>query len=169
MRTYTINGLIVTLTPGTRLGPYEIQSLIGAGSMGAVYKAHDPRLNRSVAIKRVTAQRRERFEAEARAIAALNHPHICQIYDIGPDYLVLEYLPGETLRGPATAEDARCLAIQMADALDAAHRRGILHRDLKPANVMLVHGAGIPSVKLLDFGIARLMEPEVDGTRTVCR
>ncbi len=158
---------MVTLTPGTRLGPYEIESLIGAGSMGAVYKAKDARLNRSVAIKRVTAQRPERFETEARAIAALNHPHVCQIYDIGPDYLVLEYLHGEPLRGPVTAGEARNLAIQMADALRAAHERGILHRDLKPANVMVVRRDGMPNVKLLDFGIARLAEADVDATRTV--
>src|SRR5689334_19403844 len=105
------------LTPGARLGPYEIDSLIGAGGMGEVYKARDLRLDRTVAIKRITVERAARFDTEARAIAALNHPHICQIYDVGQDYLVLEYLEGETLRGPMRAEEAVPLALQIADAL----------------------------------------------------
>src|SRR5438045_7802925 len=94
------------LAPGTRLGPYEIESLIGSGGMGEVYRAHDGRLNRTVAIKRMIAEDQSRFEVEARAIAAINHPHICQIYDIGPDYLVLEYLHGEPLRGPVSPDEA---------------------------------------------------------------
>jgi serine/threonine protein kinase len=93
------------LTPGTRLGPYTIEALIGSGGMGEVYKAHDGRLNRTVAIKRMIAEDKSRFESEARAIAAINHPHICQIYDIGPDYLVLEYLEGEPLRGPVPPDE----------------------------------------------------------------
>ena len=154
------------LTPGTRLGPYTIESLIGSGGMGEVYKAHDGRLNRTVAIKRMIADDVSRFESEARAIAAINHPHICQIYDVGSDYLVLEYLQGEPLGGPVTQDEAVRLASQIADALHAAHERGILHRDLKPANVMVVRQGGRPHAKLLDFGVARLTGDDPDATRT---
>jgi len=157
----------MALTPGTRLGPYTIESLIGAGGMGEVYKAHDARLNRTVAIKRLIADDASRFQSEARAIAAINHPHICQIYDVGPDYLVLEYLQGEPIGGPVTRDDAVRLASQIADALDAAHERGILHRDLKPANVIVVRQGGSPHAKLLDFGIAQLTSPDPGATRTV--
>ena len=101
------------LTSGTRLGPYTIESLIGSGGMGEVYKAHDERLNRTVAIKRMIADDVSRFQSEARAIAAINHPHICQIYDVGPDYLVLEYLQGEPISGPVTRDEAVRLASQM--------------------------------------------------------
>ena len=155
------------LTPGTRLGPYEIESLIGSGGMGEVYKAHDGRLNRTVAIKRLIADNASQFQSEARAIAAINHPHICQIYDVGPDYLVLEYLQGEPISGPVTRDEAVRLASQIADALHAAHERGILHRDLKPANVMVVRQGGSPHAKLLDFGIAQLTSPDPGATRTV--
>ncbi len=155
------------LTPGTQLGPYEIESLIGSGGMGEVYKAHDGRLNRTVAIKRMIAEDNSRFESEARAIAAINHPHICQIYDVGPDYLVLEYLPGEPLRGPVTPDEAVSLGSQIADALQAAHERGILHRDLKPANVMVLRQGSALHAKLLDFGIARLTGADTDATGTV--
>jgi serine/threonine-protein kinase len=155
------------LTPGTRLGPYTIESLIGSGGMGEVYKAHDGRLNRTVAIKRMIADDVSRFQSEARAIAAISHPHICQIYDVGSDYLVLEYLQGEPLGGPVTRDEAVWLASQIADALQAAHERGILHRDLKPANVMVVRQGGRPHAKLLDFGIAQLTSPDPGATRTV--
>jgi serine/threonine-protein kinase len=155
------------LTPGTRLGPYEIESLIGSGGMGEVYKAHDGRLNRTVAIKRLIADDARRFQSEARAIAAINHPHICQIYDVGPDYLVLEHLQGEPLGGPVTRDEAVRLASQIADALHAAHERGILHRDLKPANVMVVRQGGSPHAKLLDFGVARPTSDDPGATRTV--
>ena len=155
------------LTPGTRLGPYEIESLIGSGGMGEVYKAHDGRLNRTVAIKRLIADDPSRFQSEARAIAAINHPHICQIYDVGPDYLVLEYLQGEPLGGSVTRDEAVRLASQIADALHAAHERGILHRDLKPANVMVVRQGASSHAKLLDFGIARLASADAGATRTV--
>jgi TolB-like protein/predicted Ser/Thr protein kinase len=157
----------VLLTPGTRLGPYTIELLIGSGGMGEVYKAHDERLNRTVAIKRLIADDVSRFQSEARAIAAINHPHICQIYDVGPDYLVLEYLQGEPLGGPVTRDEAVRLASQIADALHAAHERGILHRDLKPGNVMVVRQGGTPHAKLLDFGVAQLASPDPGVTRTV--
>ncbi len=153
----------MTLAPGSRLGPYEVVSALGAGGMGEVWKARDTRLDRMVAIKRLTAHS-ERFEQEARAIAALNHPHICQIYDVGPDYLVLEYVEGRPLQGPLPVNDAIRLAIQIAAALEEAHARGILHRDLKPANVMVTpQGAA----KLLDFGLAKLLDADADVTRTL--
>src|SRR5665213_2002020 len=140
------------LVPGSKLGPYEILAPIGAGGMGEVYRARDPRLGRDVAIK-VSAERfSERFEREARAIAALNHPNICQIYDVGPNYLVMEMVEGETLKGPLTLAIAVKYAEQIADALEAAHDKNIVHRDLKPANIK-VTPAGI--VKVLDFGLAK--------------
>ena len=155
----------MSLASGTRLGPYEILAPIGAGGMGEVYRARDSRLGREVAIKVLPAafaadpDRLHRFEQEARAIAALNHPHICQIYDVGPDYLVLEYIEGQPLQGPLRAEEAVRLAIQIAGALEAAHARGILHRDLKPANIMVTGGG---AAKLLDFGLAKLMDTDAD-------
>src|SRR5262245_33419489 len=161
------------LEPATRLGPYEIVSPVGPGGMGEVHRARDTRLDRTVAIKVLTgalaadAESRDRFEQEARAIAALNDPHICTIHDVGRhgdlDYLVLEYLDGETLadrlrREPALRiEESLAIAIQIGEGLDRAHRAGIVHRDMKPGNVMLVRRAGpagVPDVKLLDFGLA---------------
>jgi len=151
------------LSPGDRLGPYEILALLGEGGMGEVWKARDTRLDRVVAIKRLKAPHSTRFEQEARAIAALSHPNICVLYDIGPDYLVMEYIEGKVLRGPLPCEEALPVAIQIASALEVAHRRGILHRDLKPANI-LVTTAG---AKLLDFGLAKLMgEAGSDATQT---
>ncbi len=120
--------------------------------MGEVWKARDTRVDRIVAIKRLKAEHAERFKREARAIAALNHPRICQLYDVGPDYLVMEYVEGEPLKGPLPVADAQRLAVQIAEALAAAHRKGIVHRDLKPANV-LVNESG---AKLLDFGLAQI-------------
>ncbi len=155
------------LTPGARLGPYEIVGALGAGGMGEVYDARDTRLDRAVAIKILRAEsagspdRRARFEREARAIASLNHPHICTLHDVGHqdgvDFLVMERLEGQTLaerlaRGPMPFAEAIECAGQIADALDRAHGQGIVHRDLKPANVMLTRSG----VKLLDFGLARL-------------
>src|SRR5262245_6965804 len=168
-------GRSMPLAPGTRLGPYEILTPLGAGGMGEVYRARDSRLGREVAIKILSPgladnpTRRVRFEREAQAISRLSHPNICAVYDVGEQngaaYLVMEYIEGESLeqrlrRGALPAGTALRLAIQIADALDAAHRRGIVHRDLKPANVML---AG-QHVKLLDFGLAKLREDQAAET-----
>src|SRR5579864_949340 len=127
----------MSLAPGTRLGPYEILALIGAGGMGQVYKARDTRVERTVAIKVSQRGFNERFEREAHAIAALNHPNICQLYDVGPDYLVMEFVEGAPLKGPLPFNKAVEYAGQILDALDAAHRKGITHRDLKPANILV--------------------------------
>src|ERR1700687_3739839 len=140
------------LQPGDKLGPYEILAPIGKGGMGEVYRAHDPRLKRDVAIKVSAAQFSERFEREAQAIAALNHPNICQLYDVGPNYLVMEYIEGTPLKGPLPVDQALKYAVQICDALDAAHKKGITHRDLKPANILVAKAA----IKLLDFGLAKL-------------
>jgi eukaryotic-like serine/threonine-protein kinase len=147
----------MALAAGTRLGPYEILAPIGAGGMGEVYRAFDPRLGREVAIKFLHARYSDRLDSEARAIAALNHPHICAVYDVGPDYLVMEYVEGTTLKGPLPPAEAVRLGAQIVQALEAAHAKGITHRDLKPANI-LVTASG---VKLLDFGLAKLTIPEV--------
>jgi eukaryotic-like serine/threonine-protein kinase len=145
----------MTLAPGSKLGPYEILAPIGAGGMGEVWKARDTRLGRIVAIKKVKEQHSERFKQEARSIAALNHPNICQIFDIGSDYLVLEYVEGKPLSGPLPEKEAVRLANQIAGALEEAHQHGIIHRDLKPSNIMVTDKG---SVKLLDFGLAKLYE-----------
>jgi TolB-like protein/tetratricopeptide (TPR) repeat protein len=152
----------MALTAGTRLGPYEILAHIGAGGMGEVWKATDTRLGRVVAIKVLNGAHSDRFEQEARAIAALNHPHICTLHDVGPDYLVMEYIEGSPLKGPLPVDEAVRLAVQIASALEAAHGKGILHRDLKPGNV-LVTATG---AKLLDFGLAKLTA-DGDATQTV--
>jgi serine/threonine protein kinase len=162
------------LTTGTRLGPYEILASLGQGAMGEVYKAHDTRLQRSVAVKVLPASladdpdRRARFEREARAVAKLDHPHVCGIYDVGEalgmHYLVMPLLEGETLatrleRGPLPIDVAMRIAIDLADGLHAAHRLGVVHRDLKPANIFLVRrsaGSAPMNAKLLDFGLAKL-------------
>jgi Tol biopolymer transport system component len=149
----------MALAPGTRLGPYEILSALGAGGMGEVWKARDTRLNRLVAIKASLGPFTERFEREARAIAAVNHPHVCSLYDVGPDYLVMEYVEGEELHGPVPVVQALELAEQILDALDAAHEKGIVHRDLKPGNILLTKSG----VKVLDFGLAKIRNaPAVD-------
>jgi serine/threonine protein kinase len=144
-----------SLQAGQHLGPYEILAPIGKGGMGEVYKSRDTRLKREVAIKICSAQFSERFEREARVIASLNHPNICQIYDVGPNYLVMELIEGETLSGPLPVETALNYARQIAEALDAAHAKGIVHRDLKPGNVKITP-AGV--VKVLDFGLAKAAE-----------
>lgn len=159
----------MTLATGTRLGPYEILTLLGAGGMGEVYRARDTRLERSVAIKVLPEDlasdevRRERFEREARAVSGLNHPNICTLHDVGQQggihYLVMEYLEGECLaerlaRGPLPMAEALRAGRQIADALDKAHRQGVVHRDLKAANIMLTRGG----IKLLDFGLAKFRD-----------
>jgi Tol biopolymer transport system component len=156
----------MTINAGSRLGPYEVLSPLGAGGMGEVYKARDTRLERTVAIKVLpqhlssSPELRQRFEREARAVSQLSHPHICALYDVGregeTDFLVMEYLAGETLaarlvRGPLATGQLLRFGSEIADALDKAHRQGIVHRDLKPGNVMLTKSG----VKLLDFGLAK--------------
>src|SRR6202047_4831702 len=125
------------LAAGDKRGPYEIQALIGAVGMGEVYRARDSRLNRDVAIKVSAAQFTERFEREARAVAALNHPNICTLHDVGPNYLVMELVEGEAPRGPMPLEEALRIAQQIAAALEEAHEKGVTHRDLKPANIKI--------------------------------
>ena len=156
------------LLQATRLGPYEILEQIGAGGMGEVYKAIDTRLGREVAIKVVAEHFSQRFEIEARTIAALNHPNICALHDIGPNYLIMEYIEGETLaarirQGPLPLEQALAISIDIAAALSAAHRKGIIHRDLKPGNIMLTRSRA----KLLDFGLANYTLDSSVGERTV--
>jgi Tol biopolymer transport system component len=143
----------MSVAPGTQLGPYDILASIGAGGMGEVFRARDTRLNRLVAIKISHENFSERVEYEARAIAALNHPNICQIYDVGPNYLVMEYIEGESPRGPMPLDSALGIARQIADALDAAHQRNIIHRDLKPGNIKIKPDG---TVKVLDFGLAKV-------------
>ena len=161
----------MTLQIGARLGPYEIGVLLGRGGMGDVYRAIDTRVGRTVAIKvlppdaAAQSDRRLRFEREAQAVARLNHPHICTLYDVGQqdgiEFLVMEYLDGETLgarlaRGPLPLAEALKHAAALAQALARAHREGITHRDIKPSNIMLTESG----VKLLDFGLAKLRERE---------
>ena len=156
---------------GARLGPYEIVALLGAGGMGEVYRGRDTRLGRSVAIKVISgdlkadADRRIRFQREAKAILSLNHPHICALYDVGEDggrqYIVMEYLEGETLQdrlqnGPLPLDQAVRYGIEIADALDSAHRKQILHRDLKPSNIMITANGA----RLFDFGLAKVLRGE---------
>jgi serine/threonine protein kinase/Tol biopolymer transport system component len=149
------------LAVGDKLGPYEILSPIGAGGMGEVYKARDTRLDRIVAVKISKQEFTERVEREARAVAALNHPHICQLYDVGPNYLVMEYVAGSPLKCPLPLDKALAYAGQIAAALDTAHTHKVTHRDLKPANILVTKSAG---VKLLDFGLAKIDKPvTVDG------
>ena len=166
----------MTLTSGTRLGPYEVLSPIGAGGMGEVYKAKDTRLDRTVAVKVLpehfaeSPERKARFEREAKAISQLNHPHICTLYDVGEQdgiaFIVMEYIEGETLaerlsKGALPLDTALEYGIQIVDGLHEAHRAGIVHRDLKPGNVMLTK----PGVKLLDFGLAKLLDEKL-GSET---
>lgn len=152
------------LSPGDQLGPYLVLSRIGSGGMGEVYKARDPRLDRDVAIKVSKTGFSERFTREAKAVAALNHPHICQIYDVGPNYLVMEFVDGAPIKGPMPEDKAALYGAQILEALDHAHRKGITHRDLKPANILLAKSG----VKLLDFGLAKFAAPEpADETVTM--
>src|SRR5580700_6604295 len=154
----------MALTSGTKLGPYDIQSPLGAGGMGEVYLARDTRLDRTVAVKILPAhlssnpEAKQRFEREARAISSLNHPHICTLYDVGhqdgTDYLVMEFLEGETLadrlrKGPLPAQQVLKYGIEIGQGLERAHRTGVVHRDLKPGNIMLTKSGA----KLMDFGL----------------
>jgi serine/threonine protein kinase len=158
------------LTPGTKLGPYEIQSQLGAGGMGEVYRARDTRLDRDVAIKVLLTNLssdpslKQRLEHEAKAVSKLSHPHICTLHDIGQqdgiDFLVMELVEGESLeqrltKGPLPADQTIRFAAQIADALAKAHKRGLTHRDLKPANIMLTKSGA----KLMDFGLAKQSGP----------
>jgi eukaryotic-like serine/threonine-protein kinase len=162
----------MTLDTGTRLGPYEIEALLGTGGMGEVYRARDTRLQRTVAIKILPTHLSSnpdlhaRFEQEAKSISSLQHPNICVVHDIGSqggiDFMVMEYVAGRTLdrvilKGGLPANQAIKYAVQIADALSRAHAAGIVHRDLKPANIM-VDDTGL--VKVLDFGLARLIAPQ---------
>src|SRR5579863_10510244 len=145
------------LKPGDALGPYRVDALIGKGGMGEVYRGTDTRLGRSVAIKVSAREFSDRFEREAKAISSLNHPNVCTLYDVGPNYLVMEFVEGDTLahlikQGPMPLDKVLQYAIQIADALSAAHAKGVIHRDLKPANIILT-GSG---VKVLDFGLAKV-------------
>jgi Tol biopolymer transport system component/tRNA A-37 threonylcarbamoyl transferase component Bud32 len=144
----------MTFNPGDRHGPYEILSSIGAGGMGKVYKARDTRLNRTVAIKVAGEKFTDRFQREAQAVAALNHPNICTLHDVGPDYLVMEFIEGQPLKGPLAPAEALKRAIEIAGAIDHAHSKGIVHRDLKPGNIMATKNGA----KVLDFGLAKLQQ-----------
>ena len=155
----------MALVRGDRLGPYQIIAPIGKGGMGEVYRATDTRMGRDVAVKVVSGQFSDRFTREVRAIAALNHPNICTIHDVGPNYLVMEYVVGSPVTGPLPEPRAIELAQQIATALEVAHARGIVHRDLKPGNV-LVTSSG---VKLLDFGLATLSLQQSGEKRRCCR
>src|SRR6266536_965288 len=161
----------MTLSAGTRLGPYELLAPVGAGGVGEVYRARDTRLERTVAVKVLpahlssSAESRQRFEREAKTISQLSHPHICALYDVGNqdgvEFLVMEYLEGETLtdrlvKGALSLDQTLRFGIEIAEALEMAHRQGIVHRDLKPGNVMLTKSG----VKLLDFGLAKVLEPQ---------
>src|SRR5512147_943296 len=174
----------MALSPGTRLGTYQIIGPVGAGGMGEVYRARDTRLGREVAVKVLPAERlsdparRARFEREARAVAALNHPNIVTVYGIessdGTDFIAMELVAGQTLqtlisRHAMNASEALRIAVPLADALATAHAAGIMHRDVKPANVMVTPN-GV--VKVLDFGLAKLMQPDeatVDDATTQSR
>jgi len=154
------------IATGTRLGPYEILAPLGAGGMGEVFRARDTRLDRVVAVKVLSnsgEESRQRFEREARVISSLNHPNICSLYDVGRQdgvgYLVMELVDGTTLSerlkaGPLSVPEMMRIGVQIAEALEAAHRHGVVHQDLKPGNVMLAK----TGVKLLDFGLAKLRE-----------
>jgi Tol biopolymer transport system component/predicted Ser/Thr protein kinase len=155
------------LMPGARLGPYEILNPIGAGGMGEVYKTRDTRLDRTVAIKISKEAFSERFEREARAVAALNHPNICQLYDVGPDFLVMEFVEGAAIASVDTPRKLLDIAVQIADGLAAAHAAGIIHRDLKPDNILITRDG---RVKILDFGLAKTVTVDnkhADATRTI--
>ncbi len=154
----------MSLSPGEQLGHYKIVSMIGKGGMGEVYLGTDTRLGRSVAIKVSSREFNDRFEREAHAISTLNHPNICTLYDVGPNYLVLELVEGETLskileRGPLPLDKALTYAVQIVDALAAAHAKGVIHRDLKPGNIIITKNGA----KVLDFGLAKLSTEKISS------
>lgn len=148
----------MSIASGSRLGPYEIVELAGSGGMGDVYRAHDVRLDRDVALKTIKGPFTERFEREARAISSLNHPNICTLFDVGEHegsgYLVMEYLDGKPIAGPLPLDQALAYGVQICEALHAARRKGIVHRDLKPANILVTK----QGIRLLDFGLAKLAD-----------
>jgi predicted Ser/Thr protein kinase len=144
------------LSPGAELGPYRIEALLGAGGMGWVYKARDTRLNRTVAVKLCREEFSERLQHEAMTAASLNHPNICTLHDVGPNYLVMEYVEGKEIKGPLPLKKVIEYASQICDALDAAHRKGIVHRDIKPSNILVTRGG----IKVLDFGLAKMAGQE---------
>ena len=164
---------VTTFSAGARLGPYRIENKLGEGGMGEVFRAADTRLGRDVAIKITQERFSDRFEREARAIAALNHPNICTLYDVGPNYLVMELVEGETIaarlkQGPLPVNVALLYASQIAAALVAAHAKGIVHRDLKPGNIMIARfGSNKSGVKVLDFGLARLDRDRLGHDETI--
>ncbi len=157
------------IAPGVQLGPYKIEATLGQGGMGRVYRAKDTRLSRSVAIKICNEEFIDRFEQEARSIAVISHPNVCTLYDVGPNYLVMELVEGETLaarlkRGKLSTRETVRFGAQIAEALSVAHSQGIVHRDLKPGNIMLAKSA----VKVLDFGLARsAADPSVTAAGAV--
>jgi len=151
------NSTVTELLLGSQVGPYRIEGLLGVGGMGQVYRANDTRLGRSVAIKIAITRFSERFQHEIRAISALNHPNICTLYDVGPNYMVMELVEGLTLaerikKGPIPLDEALTVARQITEGLAAAHDQGIVHRDLKPANIKIRSDG---AVKILDFGLAK--------------
>ena len=152
------------LSSGEQLGHYKILSMIGKGGMGEVYLGTDTRLGRSVAIKVSSREFNDRFEREAHAISTLNHPNICTLHDVGPNYLVMEYIEGETLskiieRGPLPLDKALSYAVQIVDALAAAHAKGVIHRDLKPGNIIITKNGA----KVLDFGLAKISTEKISA------
>ena len=156
-----LDATVTVMNPGTRLGPYRIEGPLGKGGMGEVFRAVDTRLGRPIAVKICARQFTGRFEREARAISTLNHPHICTLYDVGPNYLVMELVEGETLasrleKGPLPMELVLRYGAQIADALAAAHAKQIVHRDLKPGNIMITR----TGVKVLDFGLAKTQDDD---------